>query len=297
METRRFRGVGLALLVLALLVPGRAFAITGTTDEIVVENGTVGLAIPLIVTKGGTGQPTLTAEAVLVGDGTNPVQMETGTNGQVFRMAGGVVAFGSIDLADSAAVGASILALDNGGTGLSNAAPTASTFLVGTGAALEYTTALTDCEAANEAVTYDDTNRDFGCHTISASGTTGILAFSTNMDITASSTIHMAPGVSDTTQARAQTIAAVGMTLDNLNCVASAAPGGTGITITMADGACSGALSDSATQTCTIASGARTCAEAGAGEAVTAGNCYGFHADSTASANAVVVSCNIERAS
>jgi hypothetical protein len=288
-------------VLLALFSVETAHAIQGTASEIEVSDGVIGLVTPLGVVQGGTGLATITPEAVLVGDGTNAVkEISTATAGEVLTFTGGVVVWGAVDLddpGDDSVTGT--LALANGGTNLSTA-PADDQFLVGTaGAALEYTTATPDCVAADEALTYNATTNDFGCHAIASTSANAIIGVSTNMDLTASSTVYMAPGVSDTTEARGASIAPVGMSLDSLRCVASGTVGGTGITITMADGVCGGALTDSTTQFCTIGAAASppTCTEAGAAEAITAGQCYSIRAVSTASANDVVVSCNLERTS
>ena len=52
----------------------------------------------IAVDSGGTGRKTLTANAVLYGDGTNAVALATGSAGQVLQIDGdGMVTFGSID--------------------------------------------------------------------------------------------------------------------------------------------------------------------------------------------------------
>ena len=52
----------------------------------------------IAVDSGGTGRKTLTANAVLYGDGTNAVALATGSAGQVLQLTDtGMVAFGSID--------------------------------------------------------------------------------------------------------------------------------------------------------------------------------------------------------
>lgn len=56
------------------------------------------LVNPITVSDGGTGRVTLTANAVLYGDGTNPVALASGTSGQVLQIASdGSVTFGGID--------------------------------------------------------------------------------------------------------------------------------------------------------------------------------------------------------
>lgn len=57
-----------------------------------------GLASAITVSDGGTGQTSLTANAILIGDGTNPVQFATGTFGQVLQInSSGVPIFAGID--------------------------------------------------------------------------------------------------------------------------------------------------------------------------------------------------------
>lgn len=63
------------------------------------EGGTVsGLASAIGVADGGTGRTSLTANAVLYGNGTGPVSLATGTSGQILQInSDGMVAFGDID--------------------------------------------------------------------------------------------------------------------------------------------------------------------------------------------------------
>lgn len=79
----------------------------------------------LPVNHGGTGIATAATNGIVFGNGTSPLGVTAaGSQYQILRAgAGGTPAFGSIDLSQSAAVGASVLALANGGT---NAALTAS---------------------------------------------------------------------------------------------------------------------------------------------------------------------------
>lgn len=76
----------------------------------------------LSVSRGGTGVGTFTANGILFGNGTSPVQVTAaGSANQILRVPGGgnPPSFGSIDLSSSAAVGSSILSPANGGSGLS----------------------------------------------------------------------------------------------------------------------------------------------------------------------------------
>lgn len=80
-------------------------------------------ATDIAVADGGTGRSSLTNHGVLVGAGTGAItQLGVGTTGQVLvGSTGADPAFGSIDLASSAAVGSSILPIANGGTNASSA--------------------------------------------------------------------------------------------------------------------------------------------------------------------------------
>ena len=97
----------------------------------------------LSVALGGTGATSFTNNGILVGSGSSPLSATVaGTQYQILRAgAGGVPAFGSINLDQSAAV-TGVLALANGGTGATTAASartnlglgTAATWNVGTAA-------------------------------------------------------------------------------------------------------------------------------------------------------------------
>lgn len=71
----------------------------------------------------------------VIGRSTNstgdPADIAASTNGQVLRRASNILAFGSIDLSSSTAVGLSTLQVGNGGTGATNF--TANSYLVGNG--------------------------------------------------------------------------------------------------------------------------------------------------------------------
>jgi len=81
------------------------------------------LTNPLTVPNGGTGAISWTSNGILYGNGSSTLQITAaGLANQVFRVpnAGNPPAFGSIDLSQLATVGASILGVANGGTGLSS---------------------------------------------------------------------------------------------------------------------------------------------------------------------------------
>jgi hypothetical protein len=133
---------------------------------------TVGSSI-LGVANGGTGLATLTVHTLQVGAGTStPVQLAVGTTGQVLRgVTGADPAFGNIDLANAAAVGSTILAVPNGGTGL--ATLTIHTVQVGNGASTPTQLAV----GATNTVLRGNTGADpsFGAIDISTAVVTGLL--------------------------------------------------------------------------------------------------------------------------
>jgi phage-related tail fiber protein len=121
---------------------------TGSTISLTTEvSGT------LPVANGGTGASTLTSGGVLLGNGTSTIgATAAGTADQVLRVpgAGGSPSFGSIDLAQSAAVGSSILPIANGGTGAS----TASAALTALGGTSKYTAQLGDGSATTYTISH-----------------------------------------------------------------------------------------------------------------------------------------------
>lgn len=96
--------------------------IVGVANETDVTHGvnsiTVGLANPVIVAKGGTGTTTLAANGVVYGNDASAVGVTAaGAQYQVLRAgAGGIPAFGTINLDQAAAV-TGVLPVANGGTG------------------------------------------------------------------------------------------------------------------------------------------------------------------------------------
>ena len=70
----------------------------GTVVANITGGNVINLLNPIAVADGGTGRNTLTANAVLYGDGTNAVALASGTAGQVLQIsAAGLVQFGMLD--------------------------------------------------------------------------------------------------------------------------------------------------------------------------------------------------------
>ena len=87
-----------------------------------IVNLTTGVTGTLAVTSGGTGATNFTNNGVLIGAGSLPVSTATGSQYQVLTSrAGGTLGFGSVNLAQSAAV-SGVLATANGGTGVNSTA-------------------------------------------------------------------------------------------------------------------------------------------------------------------------------
>lgn len=71
---------------------------TANSVDITISNTASTISIPVTVPNGGTGRTALTANSVLVGNGTSAVtQLAAGTNGQVLTMVAGAPAWGDID--------------------------------------------------------------------------------------------------------------------------------------------------------------------------------------------------------
>lgn len=264
-----------AVVSIAWLVfgAGPSWGWSGGTN-IVCQNGACSITGQVAVANGGTGVATLTDRAVVIGRGTAAVEgAAPGNAGSVLRSTGASTnpAFGAVDLADSDAV-TGTLPLGNGGTGASSWTANRCVRVNAGGTALEV--ASGDCGTPLPPVIF----------------------MSTLGEVTAGTTMHIGPSTADASQARAQVIAPTAMSIDNTRCCASVAPGtGESFTITMADGACTGALSDSAAQVVTISDTARCGQESGAAEAVSAGNCYAFKVVPSAAAATAVVTCGAER--
>lgn len=294
-----YRGkVAAVAALLALVASSPVFALTGGTS-VEIKNGVVSLTT-IGVPLGGTGQVTLTDRAVLIGRGTAGVEAAApGNAGQVLRSTGASTnpSFGAADLADVDAV-TGLLAVANGGHG---AAPASDdqVFVSSSTTAGAWKT-LTDCDGPTNAVTYDTATNAWGCNTISGGATIpSRFCMSTVGTISAGQTVYMSDGTTiDAAEGRAQNIMPSNATLENLRCTSSVAPGGSEtITITMGDGTCTGSLTDSTGQICTISTTGRTCVEAGASEAVTAGACFRWKAVASAGAAESVVSCCSEATS
>jgi len=62
------------------------------------EGGTVSnLSAPIAVVDGGLGITNITANTVIIGDGTNPVKLVSGTDGQILQYIDGEPVFQFID--------------------------------------------------------------------------------------------------------------------------------------------------------------------------------------------------------
>lgn len=280
------------------LLGGMAFAIQGGTN-ITFQDGTIALSGQVAVSNGGTGLGTLTDGSVLLGAGTGNVEFATpGNAGAPLISAGAGVnpTFTNLDLADTDAVGATILGVANGGTGLSTS--TEDAVMVGNSTTAWEKKVIPDCDdTGGNHINYDQGTNAFTCGTSSSgSGVNSVVIANTMGSITQGSTLHMSTGQVDASQSRAQAIAATTSVFNNMRCVSSVAPGGSdSFTITLADGACTGALSDSVNQTVTISASARTAGPAGTSESITAGECWAVKVVASATAASAVISCTFDR--
>jgi len=122
-------------------------AVTGVLDE----------------TNGGTGQSTITTGDLLYGSASNVLSKLAGVATGNALISGGVStapAWGKIGLTTHVS---GTLPVANGGTNLTASAD--DNLMVGNGTTWQ-TKALTDCDAADSAMTYDITTNAFGCNTI-----------------------------------------------------------------------------------------------------------------------------------
>ncbi|MCE9643623.1 MAG: tail fiber domain-containing protein, partial [Candidatus Andersenbacteria bacterium] len=126
-------------------------AVTGILDE----------------TNGGTGQSTITTGDLLYGSASNVLSKLAGVATGNALISGGVStapAWGKIGLTTHVS---GTLPIANGGTNLTASAD--DNVMVGNGTTWQ-TKALTDCDTASSALTYDTTANAFGCNSIAGSG-------------------------------------------------------------------------------------------------------------------------------
>lgn len=151
----------LGILCAALLASGALFA---AESQNTAPKGIE--AMPFIVK---TPQANLTGEQALSTLSTGVMKVTT-TTGTISTAVAGT---------DYYAPGGTDVAFADGGTGLSTAAD--DTVMVSSGSAW-VAKALTDCDGASSAVTYDTTTNAWGCNTISGGGTTWTSVTITNSD-------------------------------------------------------------------------------------------------------------------
>ena len=238
----------------------------------------------------------LGANIVMIGGGAGVAPKTIaaiGSSGNVLKSQGAATdpIFGTIDLANSATIlSTSVLPLANGGT--NNGTLTASNGQV----AYSDTTklVLTTGGSPNQCLK-QGTPPTWG----SCSTTVPLLVMSTGGEITTGTIMWMAPGTSDTTEARVQTIVANAATFANLKCVSTVAAGTSETyTVTQTDGVCTTTpLTVSTVQVCGLANTRIGCtASTSTGEVVNAGECTAWKVASSAGAvTGAVISCTVER--
>lgn len=266
----------------ALLLPSLAFALNGGTN-ISVQNGTIAITGTVAVGNGGTGVSSWSANnsVVISGtSGTGAVQLVSGgTSGNVLKSAGAGVAptFGTIDLSSSNAVGASVLAVANGGSGATTA----------------------DFSTPNKCVRFN------GTKFVPASGDcataqTPLVAFGSGQPLTTSQVIFLgAAGQVDATENTAQSIMPAA-SFTNLRCFNPAIQGvGNDITIAMQKGTCGSAGSGTGMPACTLTGGASVaspCTDVATTGTTTANQCVTLKVTTPASLTAnAFITCVVER--
>tara|TARA_Y100001963_G_C6763527_1_gene440927 strand:+ start:1226 stop:1939 length:714 start_codon:yes stop_codon:yes gene_type:complete len=209
----------------------------------------------------------LTAQPAFAIEGTSPIVVQNG------------------------AISLDTVPVAKGGTGSTLA--TDDSLLVGNGSAFELK-ALTDCDGATDAVTYDTTANAFGCNTISSGSTVyPEISFNSETQLDQNGdTLYIGVGgkVSST---EANVVVPIGAaTLGNLRCRASGTVGGTSLVATLRKGTC-GSEADTST-TVTIA-GTTVVSDTSNTASITAGQCISLKLVATGDTNAVHVSCSVQK--
>lgn len=302
MKDRR-RGLVLGELAVALVIVGMlallllggstAWALTGGTN-ITIQDGTVSVSGQVAVPLGGTGAGSFTANGVMMGNGTSALQVSAaGTAGQPF-ISGGSGApggYAALDISTAAVTGT--LPVARGGLNLSAASD--DNVAVGNGTTWQ-SKAVGDCDGAQNALTYDVTTNAFGCNTISG-GTTvnGLVGFGSGMNLSPGSlTYYFGLGTGIDQAEAVVEVPLPAMTMANLRCRSSAAPGGSGITVTARVGTC-GALADNTTLQVALTAAGTVVADTTGTINVTAGQCATFSAVAASTTTATRVGCSFER--
>ncbi len=292
-NARRCAAFVMALLAVWMAIPARTLALTGGTN-ITIQDGTVSVSGTIAVPLGGTGGGSFTANGVLMGNGTSGFQVSAaGTAGQPFLSAGSGSpgGYGALDISTAAVTGT--LPVARGGTNLGSAAD--DNVMVGNGTTWQ-SKAIGDCDGAQNALTYDVTTNAYGCNTISG-GTTvnGFTGFGSGMNLSPGSLTYyfgLGTGIDQTEPVVEVPLPA--MTLANLRCRSSAAPGGSGITVTARIGTC-GALSDNTTLQVALTAAGTVVADTTGTINVTAGQCATFSAVASSTTTATRIGCSVER--
>jgi len=278
------------IIVALCALAGPAGAATPCSPPLTCESGLIELDGIVQVPNGGLGVGTLTNHGVLLGQGTADVVAVTpGNAGSVLCSAGASAdpLFCALDLADSDAR-TGVLPVANGGTGHST--PTDDNAMVGDGT----NWAKEPIPTCANGLTYNQAGSAgsrFGC--ASAAGGTFVRGASTFFDIAPGDTIYISPGQVDATAARALTIAAEDVDIDNLICKASVAPGASqSVSATLTISAnCTSAPTDSTDQTTSVSGTNVKSTAATTADSVAAGECYAFELVASASAQRATYQC------
>ena len=116
-------------------------------------------------------------------------------------------------------------------------------------------------------------------------------AFATGMDVTGGATVYFWPALTDASEDRVKAPYPHAVTLDEVNCFASAAPGGSETaTVVIGVGACASGLNYTTKATCAISGSSQTCTPSGT-TAVAAGQCVAARLVKSATAATGTVNC------
>jgi len=297
------RVIGLLVLGLMLLLPGRAQAIDVVSGELVFTNGAIGLTVPVDETKGGTGQTTYATGDVLYASGADTLSKLSGNpSSKLFlTMDTNVPSWAAIidsDVPDTITIdhtttGTLTLDQDFASTVEGRAAWDATNDLLKIGNSASVDTfypggTMTD----GQLCTFSSAGQEIVCNSSASTPFNSTVFFSTIGTLgTGSQTVYAIPGDVSATEGAVETPVSA-TTWTNLRCESDAVPGGTGITITGRSGAC-GTLSASSL-VCPIGAASTTCSNSNT-MSPTLNQCMSFSIVGGTTTTAVHVTCSVER--
>lgn len=268
-------GIGGLFLLGVLLSAGRGWAITGA-NVVLVQNGQVLVNFTAQTTNG----------VVFVGSATALNTTAVGATGTVLH--GNTAAAPTFSAVSLTADVTGVLPLANGGSNKN---------ITAVAGAVVYSDADSfELSAVGNAGECFKSNGAAAPAFAACGATTPTFPFgSGGMDMTAGSVTHFAGinGAFDQAEGKAQ-VPVPGMTIANLRCVASATPGGSGITVTARVGTC-GTLAPDATLTVTLTTANSVVVDVTGSIVLTANQCLAWAIATVATTTSASVSCIVDR--